>query len=983
MNTEDFLRRVIPPGNHAILSYNKTPWAGAGSKWSSRAFAAADIDKMAAYARFCAGQGWDTYHALAAFRLATAKPGAVYKDGSPKLHAERKQTNVQALKAFWIDIDVKRDHDGKKAEAVFATRTDALAWLFEFCTKIKLPRPNLLVDSGYGFHAYWLLDAPVAPPQWYPLAGALKEAMLQNAFRGDAGISTDSARILRPPGAKNFKGPQGTPGVPVEALDAMSAPDYTLAQIEVALAPFVGMASANQGAGQSSATGHGATFALGAKPIFMNQGAQPQTNANAQANLPPNEYLFANVAANCLQVAQSLANHGDGDSYPLWYRGNLSLAHFCTDGANYTHEISKGDPRYTPAGTDAAVARIAKEVGTSHGLGAPRCTAYNDYRRGVCGACPWWGRLNSPISLGRPDGDLPDNYRRYNGRIERHVVFEKSEEWLLLVAGDVYAPRLEEINTGGFALSFTYALSGAEHYVRIAGADVFQPLQHGPMLERQGVPLDRKSAGPFGDFVMAWITKLRSQRAQREDNYRPFGWCNDQQGDRTGLAVAGTLYRTDGSIEAVPGGDAKLNSLYRPHGSLANWRRAAALFEGANARQDLHAILAISFGSPLISLVSDVRGMSWHFWSVGSAVGKSSMMKVAQAVWADVRALSTMDDTPNAVMRSLSGPRVMPRLWDEMRVKPKEEQAFSQLVYNIPQGREKARMGPDTMLRETGEWETMVVFTSNRSLMDLVIDQTEGTDSGMARLFEAKMPQGNLTFVADAGETIKLTEANYGHAGREFARYVTANLPAVQKHIRDLNVGLAKQWGLEPAERFYLAGCVAALTAAEIAKKLNLFDFDIPALYSWLTKAFMELRRDRNAQPLHTRAGGTDIEQLLSAFYYEMADFRLVTNVSSGGKIVDILDHPRNNEVRLQVIGDEQILRINLTVLRTWLQGKHLSSASIIKQMIAEFPAKQLRKTIGAGTRYRGGQLYVLDVDLRSPALRGYLPDNLQTKGKP
>jgi hypothetical protein len=71
------------------------------------------------------------------------------------------------------------------------------------------PAPSIVVRSGSpeARHAYWLLDAPLAPD-----AVEVANRRLALAVGGDL-HSTDAARILRPPGTRNFK---HRPPAPVE-----------------------------------------------------------------------------------------------------------------------------------------------------------------------------------------------------------------------------------------------------------------------------------------------------------------------------------------------------------------------------------------------------------------------------------------------------------------------------------------------------------------------------------------------------------------------------------------------------------------------------------------------------------------------------------------------------------------------------------------------------------------------------------------------
>jgi hypothetical protein len=74
------------------------------------------------------------------------------------------------------------------------------------CIREFRVRPHLLVASGGGHHAYWLLRDPIDDPRRLREANAL----LAEALGGDR-QAVDAARILRPPGTRNFKTRYGRP----------------------------------------------------------------------------------------------------------------------------------------------------------------------------------------------------------------------------------------------------------------------------------------------------------------------------------------------------------------------------------------------------------------------------------------------------------------------------------------------------------------------------------------------------------------------------------------------------------------------------------------------------------------------------------------------------------------------------------------------------------------------------------------------------
>ena len=66
---------------------------------------------------------------------------------------KRAKTNIQQLKTLFLDIDC-----GEKKD--YPTKTEARTALKEFYKRHQLPAPSILVDSGRGWHVYWVLDKP-------------------------------------------------------------------------------------------------------------------------------------------------------------------------------------------------------------------------------------------------------------------------------------------------------------------------------------------------------------------------------------------------------------------------------------------------------------------------------------------------------------------------------------------------------------------------------------------------------------------------------------------------------------------------------------------------------------------------------------------------------------------------------------------------------------------------------------------------------
>ena len=132
-----------------------------------------------------------------------------------KLAAMRHQKDALALKAIWLDIDVKPPPKG------YATLDEAFDALAAFVKAAGLPPPNALIGSGGGLHVYWMSDKPLTPDEWRPYADGLKAAAINFGLRCDTQCTVNAAQVLRVPGTFNHK---TTPPRPVKLLELGKGP---------------------------------------------------------------------------------------------------------------------------------------------------------------------------------------------------------------------------------------------------------------------------------------------------------------------------------------------------------------------------------------------------------------------------------------------------------------------------------------------------------------------------------------------------------------------------------------------------------------------------------------------------------------------------------------------------------------------------------------------------------------------------------------
>ena len=95
----------------------------------------------------------------------------ISKAGNPYILPIRSQANAVAFKSLFMDLDAK----GKSKDS-YDTLEEALAAFTNFIGVVGLPRPNVIVKTGGGFHVYWTFDRALPIEEWQPLANALAAA---------------------------------------------------------------------------------------------------------------------------------------------------------------------------------------------------------------------------------------------------------------------------------------------------------------------------------------------------------------------------------------------------------------------------------------------------------------------------------------------------------------------------------------------------------------------------------------------------------------------------------------------------------------------------------------------------------------------------------------------------------------------------------------------------------------------------------------
>lgn len=132
----------------------------------------------------------------------------------PRSVTAGKENDIKQVLTLWVDVDCKSEEEKK-------SRINKL-------NKFKYP-PSIIIDSGHGLHAYWLLDQP------FFVEDEKKKNKVKGILKGlsiylNADKCFDLARILRIPNTFNLKDPANP--IPVKILQIDPDKKYDLAKFE-------------------------------------------------------------------------------------------------------------------------------------------------------------------------------------------------------------------------------------------------------------------------------------------------------------------------------------------------------------------------------------------------------------------------------------------------------------------------------------------------------------------------------------------------------------------------------------------------------------------------------------------------------------------------------------------------------------------------------------------------------------------------------
>lgn len=753
----------------------------------------------------------------------------------------RTQENALYFKALWMDIDcgpTKGVPNSKGIVEGYLDQQAGLAELQKFCKAVSLPKP-ILINSGNGIHAYWLIDRTLSQREWTPLAKRLKQLCKQHGLIVDDKVF-EASRVLRPVGAFNFKNKE-------EPKEVVAWNESTP---ELSYEDWCNLLGAPEQEPDE-------------KPDFIPSSISPMMQALMENKVKRFKTIMLKAENGCAQLNYCYANQAEL-SEPLWVSA-LSIAAFCVDGDEAAHKMSSGHPEYDPA-------QVESKLRNSRKLGGPHhCATFEERNPGGCDGCQHRGKIKSPIMLGIEiaEADPEDNeievavdedhvvryqipeypfpfFRGKNGGIYKKPPEEGDEvEPPLVYEHDFYAvKRMVDPELGEVALFRLHLPHDGVREFTLTASVICAKDGLRQALAQYGLVTYKGQYENLTTYVLMSVKNLQYS-TKAETMRTQFGWA-----DKDSKFILGDREITkDGVFYSPPSNSTRdLAAKIHPQGSFEKWKEVFNLYAQAGLEPQAFAALT-GFGSPLLKFTG-LEGAIINVIHPESGSGKSTALFMCNSISGQPKELTSMyKDTYNAKIHQLGVMNNLANTIDEITNLSGME--FSDLAYSISQGRGKNKMkGQTNELRiNNTKWQGITLCSANASFYEKLGVAKSSPDGEAMRLLEYKIDPSSI-IAADVGKRMfdhQLRE-NYGHAMEIYAQWLVNNMEEAVDLMRQVQARIDKEVQFTARERFWSAVVACNIAGGLISRKLGLHDYDMSAIYQWV-KGMLEVMRQEIKPP--------------------------------------------------------------------------------------------------------------------------------------
>lgn len=961
----DFLRRVIPwPDRQQPVGYVNMHWMFPDKKGiGGKPFQ--DLDQFLSMVNWCNANPGRVVNIF----YCTSLQSETRTSAGGRVKAFRNAEHALGMKTLWADIDIKVGAYASDDE-VFK----ALARILQ--EEPRLPPISCFVHTGGGIHAYWILDRILSPDEWQAYASGLRAVLEKHGLKFDGSVTIDRARILRVPGTFNWK--YGAPR-PVRLLGlAPEASDIDPARFDWLKGEVVPRATAKPATSLIECE-------LEPRPPITDPDYLQEIKCTDD-HPPVNPYL---VISKCPMLNEAQRTHGRDHAQPLWHLVALATT-FMDHGRDMFHVLSEGHLDYTPEEANEMFDRKVEEQERDK-IGWPGCAAFEAAGSKQCLGCKYRGHVNSPLNLHNFDlaptpaapavaaaavpfvGNvtIPDNMHLPAGYVMwRDVICIAPQAGkggrpgtppVPLFHTQIRPPRLRR----GHGLHFQILTDNhewikAEYPYRLGGAP-----ECGRWLAKQCVFTARGNDEVYS-FMKAWVAEF--QRAVHAQEAEPYGWFIDEN-KTLRWAYAGKSYGPNDIREGALS-DSEIAKNYEPAGDIEPWFKALALVTGQK-RPELDAlVIAASFAGPIMYFTGKHAACLAARGETGS--NKSTAINIGLAVWGNpLKTKISMGASGVYSTKAAATVRNLPMVWDDIS-KPDLIQKVSKVIGEFTEGSGPGKLNPDGTVRpDRGEWQTIMVVGTNKSLFDQVVADNPDHIAQQGRIIEYTVRNpSDVRFPGrisdhDASVIQAKLEENYGRVGEKYSKLLGEASGDIQQMVdREFRILEAAIPPLT-SERFWTALYVSIIVGGQLANAIGC-NFDLVALQQFMREVYKDMR-ERVASLTMTQQSRAD--DLLQKFYNEFPGYVLRTDripVNRYDKVALRGELPKNPQQKIYFHWTTESRKFRFTIdhFTKWCRDGGFPALEMLKSLQQQYGAVKHRVNMGAAVSIDCGRAWIYEIDI-------------------
>jgi len=913
-----------------------------------------------------------------------------------KSDAKRSKDNVLALKALWVDIDC----GPKKGEPNPTTgipdgypdQSSALAALKAFCDFVGLPLP-ILVNSGRGIHAYWVLKEAVSREAWEVVARRLAQVCRTQKFYVDPAVF-EPARILRVPGTYNYK---DDPPLPVTVIrDKVES----IALEEVA--DLIGVDLEEE-----SGKLHKVEKAKVAKTeLDRRREESPLFQQQKAAEMKSFAHLMRRSLNDngCNQMKLAYVNRSSL-SYRQWWHG-LSIALHCDDKDDAVQKLSQGHPDYNPQ----AVNKIVASTSEPH-----RCETIEADTPGGCDGCPFRGRVGSPITLAKlirteePATVPPPEEPEQPERAERPEEPDDVEEELGAVGGVDIAPPVGSsfflpsgyqrrvgggivtLNKDGVPeLVYEHDLHVVKRMVDVALGEI--------AIIRLALPKDKVRIFNVPNAELSDIAKARTKlafygiacggrvRFERIFNYLfaayneiqfikeaeemrlQLGWADND----TKFIVGDKEITVDGTYHSPPSSATRdVVAAMHEKGSLEEWKKVVDLYGRPTMEAAAFGVLT-ALGSPLFKFTGH-SGALINLIHPFSGSGKTTVLRVVNSFYGHPKELlNVSDDTYVSRIHKLGVYNNLPPTFDEItNMKGPEFSGFTYAT-STGKGRDRMKASGNELRNNSTRWQCMALCSSNASFYEKLAAEKANPDGERMRLFEYKLEMtGAIDLELGRRMFDQVLFENYGLAGPIYLEWLVRNKELAIHTLKNVQATIDSDCKTTQRERFWSSIIACNITGGILARKyLKLISWDLKAIYAWSKSTLAEMR-DIVEPPKF------NVANIIGDYYDRYAQNVLIIdgNTDARTKLTPLPVKEPRGPLMIRYEPDTKRMILSVAAFRKECRDSQTNYNDIVKEMERCGAATRKNYYLSKGLGGPSVLSYSLVLDMTNPFFKGVITD--------